>query len=70
MSLSKPMTTVFQRFEGAFSQPPWHKVQVLLIGPLSARGRQTVAAALRQMGLHNATAGSHAVKTTKHSHHA
>jgi hypothetical protein len=55
MSLSKPMTTVLHRFEPAFSQPTWRKVQVLIVGTLLARGRRTVAAALRQMGLHNAT---------------
>ncbi|MEJ7712072.1 MAG: transposase [Pyrinomonadaceae bacterium] len=40
-----------REFESAFSQPTWHKVQVLLIGTLLARGRRTVTAALRHMGL-------------------
>src|SRR5687768_14708892 len=52
MSLSKPMTIVLRRFEPAFSQPTWRKVQVLIVGTLLARGRRNVAAALRQMGLH------------------
>ena len=55
MSLSEPMTTVLCEFEPAFSQPTWRKVQVLIVGTLLARGRRTVTAALRQMGLHNAT---------------
>jgi hypothetical protein len=52
MSLEDPMMTVFHEFESAFSRPTWGKVQVLIIGTLLARGRRTVAAALRQMGLH------------------
>lgn len=55
MSLSKPMTTVLRKFAPAFSQPTWPKVQVLIVGTLLAHGRRTVAAALRQMGLHDAT---------------
>jgi hypothetical protein len=55
MSLSEPMTTVLRRFEPAFPQPTWRKVQVLMAGTLLARGRRTVAAALRQMGLHDGT---------------
>lgn len=55
MSLTDPITTVLQEFETAFSRPTWRKVQVLLVGTLLARGRRTVAAALRQMGLHEAT---------------
>jgi DDE superfamily endonuclease len=51
MSLSQPIATVLHEFESAFSQPTWSKVQVLIIGTLLARGRRTVTAALRQMGL-------------------
>jgi DDE superfamily endonuclease len=54
MSLEEPITTVFHEFESAFSRPTWRKVQVLIIGTLLARGRRTVAAALRYMGLHDA----------------
>lgn len=54
MSLSEPMRSVWCAFESAFSQPAWRKVQVLILGTLLARGRRTVAAALRQMGLHEA----------------
>jgi hypothetical protein len=39
----------------AFSQPTWRKVHVLLLGTLLARGRRTVTAALRQMGLCDAS---------------
>jgi hypothetical protein len=55
MSLSEPMMSVLCEFESAFSQPTWSKVQVLIVGTLLARGRRTVTAALRQMGLHEAS---------------
>jgi DDE superfamily endonuclease len=55
MSLSQPIMSVMCEFESAFSQPTWSKIQVLLIGTLLARGRRTVTAALRQMGLHEAS---------------
>jgi hypothetical protein len=55
MSLSEPMMSVLSEFESAFSQPTWRKVQVLILGTLLARGRRTVTAALRQMGLHVAS---------------
>jgi hypothetical protein len=54
MSLSPPVMSVLCAFESAFAGPTWSKVQVLIIGTLLARGRRTVAAALRQMGLHEA----------------
>jgi DDE superfamily endonuclease len=54
MSLSQPLVTVLQEFGSAFSRPTWRKVQVLIVGTLLARGRRTVTAALRQMGLHDA----------------
>src|SRR5687767_12014208 len=55
MSLSQPIMSVLGEFESAFSQPTWSKIQVLLIGTLLARGRRTVTAALRQMGLCDAS---------------
>jgi hypothetical protein len=55
MSLSAPMMSVLCEFESAFSQPTWSKVRVLILGTLLARGRRTVTAALRQMGLHEAS---------------
>jgi hypothetical protein len=55
MSLSEPMMSVLCEFESAFSQPTWRKVQVLILGTLLARGRRTVTAALRQMGLCDAS---------------
>jgi hypothetical protein len=51
MSLSQPIMSVLCEFESAFSKPTWSKIQVLLIGTLLARGRRTVTAALRQIGL-------------------
>jgi hypothetical protein len=55
MPLTDPIIIVLQEFETDFSRPTWCKVQVLLVGTLFARGRCTVTAALRQMGLHEAT---------------
>jgi hypothetical protein len=55
MSLSEPIMSVLCEFESAFSRPTWRKVQVLRLGTLLARGRRTVTAALRQMGLHEAS---------------
>lgn len=54
MSLAEPVATVLREFESACSPPTWSNVQGLLIGTLLARGRRTVAAALRQMGLSDA----------------
>ena len=54
MSLSQPLVTVLQECGSAFSRPTWSKVQVLIVGTLLARGRRTVTAALRQMGLPDA----------------
>jgi hypothetical protein len=55
MSLPAPIMSVLGEFESAFSQPTWRKVQVLILGTRLARGRRTVTAALRQMGLHEAS---------------
>jgi len=38
-------------FQPLFTAPTWKKVVILLVGTLLARGRRTVTAALRQMGL-------------------
>lgn len=51
MSLSAPILTVLREFESAFSPSVWARVQVLLVGTMLARGRRTVAAALRHTGL-------------------
>ena len=50
MSLSQPILTLLSHFQAAFTTPTWQKMIVLLTGTLLARGRRTVAAALRQMG--------------------
>jgi hypothetical protein len=50
MSLPLPIIRVLTPFRSAFTAPTWEKAQVLLAGTLLARGRRTVAAALRQMG--------------------
>ena len=51
MSLPRPIITVLAHFEPLFTAPTWKKVVILLVGTLLARGRRTVTAALRQMGL-------------------
>jgi DDE superfamily endonuclease len=51
MSPSDPILTVMSEFASAFSQPTWNHVQVLICGTILARGRRTVTAALRHMGL-------------------
>jgi hypothetical protein len=53
MSLSPEIVAVLAIFQSAFTSPTWNKVQILIIGTLLARGRRTVAAALRQMGRGN-----------------
>ena len=50
MSLPLEINVVLNVFQSVFTAPTWKKVQVLLVGTLLARGRRTVAAALRQMG--------------------
>jgi DDE superfamily endonuclease len=52
MSLPISIIQVLQHFRPAFTLPTWHKVQLLVVGTLLARGRRTVTAALKQMGLH------------------
>src|SRR5436853_2858444 len=51
MSRPSPIITVLAHFEPLFTAPTWKKVVTLLVGTLLARGRRTVTAALRQMGL-------------------
>ena len=50
MSLSRPILSVLSHFRSAFTRPTWEKVQVLFTGTILARGRRTVAAALRATG--------------------
>jgi DDE superfamily endonuclease len=51
MPLPTEIVAVLSVFETAFCQPTWNKLQVIIIGTILARGRRTVTAALRQMGL-------------------
>ncbi len=53
MSLPSPIIQVLQHFRPAFTRPTWDKALVLVVGSLLARGRRTVTAALKQMGLHD-----------------
>src|SRR4051812_24877352 len=50
MSLPEPILTVLAHFRSAFTRPTWEKVLVLVTGTVLARGRRTVAAALRATG--------------------
>jgi DDE superfamily endonuclease len=50
MSLPRPILSVLDHFRSAFTRPTWGKVQVLFTGTILARGRRTVAAALRATG--------------------
>src|SRR5881227_3930662 len=51
MSFPGPIISILAHFEPLFTSPTWKKVVILLIGTVLARGRRTVTAALRQMGL-------------------
>src|ERR1043165_7622698 len=53
MSLLDPIIQVLLHFRPAFTRPTWNKVLILVVGTLLARGRRTVTAALKQMGLHD-----------------
>jgi hypothetical protein len=44
---------VLEAFRPEFTPPTWTRVVTLILGTILARGRRTVAAALRQMGLHD-----------------
>src|SRR3954454_3490367 len=50
MSLPRPILSVLDHFRSAFTRPTWEKAQVLFTGTILARGRRTVAAALRATG--------------------
>ena len=50
MSLPRPILSVLDHFRSAFTRPTWEKAQVLVTGTILARGRRTVAAALRATG--------------------
>lgn len=50
MSLPAAIIVVLTHFEPCFTQPTWRKAIVLLVGTFLARGRRTVAAALRLTG--------------------
>ena len=50
MPCSDPMRAMLAPFRPLFTAPTWKKMEILLRGPLLARGRRTVTAALRQTG--------------------
>jgi hypothetical protein len=51
MPPSDSIGAVLEAFRSEFTEPTWTKVLVLLWGTILARGRRTVTAALRQMGV-------------------
>ena len=54
MPPSGTIVAILEAFRPEFTEPTWTKVLVLLWGTVLARGRRTVAAALRAMGLGDA----------------
>jgi hypothetical protein len=55
MPSSGPIVAIIETFRAEFTEPTWTKVVLLLWGTILARGRRTVTAALRQMGLDHDT---------------
>jgi len=53
MFLPPTIIAVLAAFQPAFTRPTFAKVRLLVLGTLLTRGRHTIAAALRQMGLHH-----------------
>lgn len=53
MFLPPPIIAVLSAFQPAFTRPTYRRAVALVVGTLLARGRRTVAAALRQLGLHH-----------------
>jgi hypothetical protein len=53
MSLPTPIIQMLQHFRPAFTRPSWSKALVLVVGTILARGRRTVTAALKPLGLHD-----------------
>ena len=53
MSLPRPILSVLEAFRPEFTPRTWARVVPIALGTILARGRRTVAAALRQMGLHD-----------------
>jgi len=51
MPLPIEILAVLSVFETAFCQRTWIKLQVIIAGTILSRGRRTISAALRQMGL-------------------
>jgi hypothetical protein len=50
MPCTAPIITLLEPFRCLFTAPTWKKMLTLLRGPLLARGRRTVSAALWQTG--------------------
>ena len=50
LTLPAAIVPLLSPFATLFTNPTWHKAQVLLVGAILAPGQRTVAAALRVMG--------------------
>ena len=50
LTLPAAVVPLLSPFVTLFTNPTWHKAQVLLMGAILAPGQRTVAAALRVMG--------------------
>jgi DDE superfamily endonuclease len=55
MFLPPAILTVLSYFQPAFSKPTFNKAALLVVGTLLARGRRTVAVALRYLGLQHSS---------------
>src|SRR4051794_33167402 len=53
MMTSALITPALEPFRPEFTPRTWPRVVTLVLGTILARGRRTVAAALRQVGLHD-----------------
>src|SRR5690348_10560101 len=51
MNLPEPIISIFLHFQPLFTQPSYRKMLLLVCGTLLDRGRRTVTAALKMLGL-------------------
>jgi hypothetical protein len=51
LALPFPVENVLLAFAPLFTRPVWHHAQLLMLGAILARGKRTVASALRAVGL-------------------
>jgi hypothetical protein len=51
MNLPEPIITIFAHFQPVLTAPSYRKMVLLICGTLLARGKRTVTAALKMLGL-------------------